>query len=343
MKSEIVNVALSRIIQNPMRQTKRYPYDDNKLAALMRSYDVVGVWPGMIGRKQGSEYELAFGHHRWHAAKKKFGTDHRVPLIVEDLSDEQMCQYMGRENLEDYNAVFLVMLEAWEAAKKFKARDAQNPQDLDVATLLGWTRPASSGNTVRMNEVAQACSNTSRLIAGGHMDLDDVGDLSVKAVRELTGRVVAQHEALERIGRERQQPRRNIESAQRTVSRSGRYVASKLRSGTVAPKNIRAEVDLHSFRAAAKDNNQSPLFATFAKPLIDQISKGCNDASIAAKFVEIKKSLGVLEMDEDVNSVKLIALQCGFASERFDKWKTTFTNPKRKVVNLRALEDQRSR
>ena len=38
-----------------------------------------------------------------------------------------MLQFMGRENGEDYNADFLVMLETWEAATRSIAdRDRQN-------------------------------------------------------------------------------------------------------------------------------------------------------------------------------------------------------------------------
>ena len=37
-------------------------------------------------------------------------------MVVRDLDDKQMLQFMGRENGEDYNADFLVMLEIWEAA-----------------------------------------------------------------------------------------------------------------------------------------------------------------------------------------------------------------------------------
>ena len=50
---------------------------------------------------------------------------------------------MGRENLEDFSADFLVMLEAWDAAEMFLSRDstAGNSQAIDTAHILGWTRP----------------------------------------------------------------------------------------------------------------------------------------------------------------------------------------------------------
>ena len=43
---------------------------------------------------------------------------------------------MGRENMEDYNADFLVMLESWKAAIKYCGRGRENPQTIDVAILF---------------------------------------------------------------------------------------------------------------------------------------------------------------------------------------------------------------
>jgi hypothetical protein len=52
-----------------------------------------------------------------------------------------MIGFMGRENLEDYNADFLVMLETWESARAYLSAFARKtPQSVEVAHLLGWTR-----------------------------------------------------------------------------------------------------------------------------------------------------------------------------------------------------------
>jgi hypothetical protein len=46
-----------------------------------------------------------------------------------------------RENMEDYSASFLVLLETWEAAAAFVGASApQDSQPIDIARLLGWTR-----------------------------------------------------------------------------------------------------------------------------------------------------------------------------------------------------------
>ena len=45
---------------------------------------------------------------------------------------------MGRENMADYNADFLTMLETWDAAvQHLESRDATSSQPVEIANLLG--------------------------------------------------------------------------------------------------------------------------------------------------------------------------------------------------------------
>ncbi len=63
-------------------------------------------------------------------------------FILRDLDDEQMIQFMGRENMADYNADFLTMLETWDAAIEYvPSRDGKPYQPIEIANLLGWTHP----------------------------------------------------------------------------------------------------------------------------------------------------------------------------------------------------------
>ena len=58
--------------------------------------------------------------------------------VVRKLNDEQMLQFMGRENLEDYNADFLTMLQTWEAAVNFwTSTDVHYPQHIEISRLIG--------------------------------------------------------------------------------------------------------------------------------------------------------------------------------------------------------------
>ena len=53
-----------------------------------------------------------------------------------------MIQFMGHENLEDYNADFLCMLETWEAGAQFflPLDGGKRGQAINSARLWGWTR-----------------------------------------------------------------------------------------------------------------------------------------------------------------------------------------------------------
>jgi len=53
---------------------------------------------------------------------------------------------MGRENLEDYNADFMCLLESWEATVGyFRGALPDEPESITIAAILGWTRTRSGG------------------------------------------------------------------------------------------------------------------------------------------------------------------------------------------------------
>lgn len=342
--SEIVNIKLTNIDANPLRRLAKYPYNEKKLDALMRSITDVGLWEGVIGRKQGNRIQIAFGHHRVEAARrsKSIGKDGKIAVILRDLSDEQMLQFMGRENLEDYNALFLVMLETWEAAIGLLGRRADHkPEDIEIARLLGWTE-ARSGDRKdehKVNDTALACSATYKLINGGYIKREHLADLSVKAVREICGRVVAQHEMLERMAKKTQTPPRETEQAKKASGKAGERVARNVRGGKVAHRDIRGQVDVEAYRHAKEVKKQTPLFSMFGKSLIESIARVAKDDSVGEKLHEVKSALGHIMLDDDIHIVKRIALECTNASERFDKWATVFSDPKKKVVPLKEVSN----
>ena len=54
---------------------------------------------------------------------------------------------MGRENMADYNADFLTMLQTWDAAVAFwPSKDGQAYQPIDIANLLGRTQVRAKEN-----------------------------------------------------------------------------------------------------------------------------------------------------------------------------------------------------
>jgi len=55
------------------------------------------------------------------------------PIIERKLTDEQMLQFMGRENGEDYKSDFNIMLNTWDGAIKFSGT---GKSDVEIARLL---------------------------------------------------------------------------------------------------------------------------------------------------------------------------------------------------------------
>ena len=97
--AHLVNVPIADIDPNPHRDLSTYPWIERKVEMLKRSIEGVGFWEGVIVRLKGKRVECAFGHHRIEAARR-LGID-KIPVIVRDLSDEEMLRFMGRENGED--------------------------------------------------------------------------------------------------------------------------------------------------------------------------------------------------------------------------------------------------
>ena len=57
-----------------------------------------------------------------------------------------MLQFMGRENMADYNADFITMLQTWDAAVTFSPlRNGEDGYPVDIAILLGWTPKRTLG------------------------------------------------------------------------------------------------------------------------------------------------------------------------------------------------------
>ena len=188
--SKLIEVPVDAVDPNPYRSLNAYAYDQIKVDTLKRSYDDVGMWEGVIARQVGNRYQIAFGHHRLEAAKQN--KIKKIPLIVKDVTDKRMIEYLGRENMEDYNANFEVMYDAWEAAVEFCRRFNGGKSDvLDIAKLLGWIRlrkPDKKNPKARLisSEVAMACSNVHDLIASGDATKDTYKGNSVTEVEVLT-------------------------------------------------------------------------------------------------------------------------------------------------------------
>jgi ParB-like nuclease family protein len=336
--SEIVNVKVTSIEANPMRRLAEYPYSETKIEALRASIRDVGLWEGVIARKVGHRYQIAFGHHRIEAQRREKGEDSRVPLIVRDLSDKEMLGFMGRENLEDYNADFLCMLESWEAACDFHGGDPrQIKQDVEIAKLLGWTSLRKRDGLPMINETAAACSNAKRLIDQGYIKKEKLAGLTVSNAREICQHIAHQHERLEAMAKHTKRPAAETETAKKILANSGERVAESVRAGKTAVKDIRGAIDFDAYEHAKETKAQAPLFSQFIKRLTSDLAEMLHSDRAAEKLEQIKDNLANIELEEDAKGVDLVSLECAHLAKRSDKWSRAMVVPAKKIAQLRAV------
>ena len=327
-------VPISAIDTNPFRSPGKYPYVERKIEALMRSIADVGLWEGVIVRKHGNRYQNAFGHHRVKAAKDSGLTE--IPVIVRELTDEQMLQFMGRENLEDYNADFLTMLETWEAGVRWSELfRAQSAQPIEVSKLLGWTR-AQPGDRidVRANNTADACHAASQLLKGGHIVRADLIDLTVHAARNICTRALATMERLAAMGKQGKRPDEEIKHAKKQVGKAVKKTARQSRAGEVAPKDLYGRVDLNTYRYAREAKKKSPLFELFGKQLADSLAKLLAEDATAEKLGEIQKAVTEVSLDEDKAVLRRLDYELDELSGRAQTWRRRITPTEKKVTRL---------
>lgn len=330
----IANVALSALEPNPHRDLGTYPFVERKVESLVRSIEDIGMWESVIARPHGDKYQLAFGHHRVEAAKR-CGIE-VIPVIVKDLTDEEMLQYMGRENGEDYSTDFLVMLNTWEGAERFRRRGAGKCESLSIAQMLGWTRKAD-GNFDRMNETAQACAAAHELISGGYMKRDDLRDLSVKSAKEIVQRSSARIAEIDKLAKVTQRPAEEVKAAKELVGKAAVTTASKVREGSVAQRDLRSQVDVEAMRhARAEKAKPSPLFAVFAKGLSDSLEKMLQSDAAADRLSEIANAVGMVTMDEDKEVLRRVDFHLGEVAVRATKWQKKLIPAEKKIVSLKG-------
>jgi len=341
---QIIDAPINTIAINPYRRLHTYPYIESKIEALQRSIADVGLWPSVIARPLDDrlwKYEIAFGHHRIEAARRSGLST--IALIVEDLTDMQMLQYMGRENLEDYSASFLIQLESWEAASKsglvHSSADEREPQAIDIAKILGWTETNTQGGraTPVMNPTARACAAAYSLIQGGYNTRHDFIDLSVRTAKDLTERAFSRIAQIEKVGRESGRSRLEIERTKEKYGQSVVETAAQFRTGKLLQRDIRSRVDFNAM-ARTRGEAPSPLFAVFANAVADNLKRTLNTDSDSDKLAEIEIVLGQISLLEDWEALRRLDVELINLARRAEGWQKRLIPSKEKVVQLQRLE-----
>lgn len=278
MNARIQTVSAAAIANNPHRRIGAYGLRPEKVAALKRSIERVGLWEGIIVRPVSDGFECAFGHHRLAAVRDQLGEQAEISVIVRDLDDGQMLQFMANENGEEFNTDFLVMLETWEAGVAFlDRRDDQKPQVIEIASFLGWTRPQSNReNGLNISYTAEACAAAAKLIEGGRLSRDNLQGLSIRQAREVCQATVAHLETIERVAAKQIKTgdgpsARQVERVKKEYAASAKSVADDLREGRIGTKKARGEVWSRADIRVRKQN--LPDFGIAVDQLVRQIER----------------------------------------------------------------------
>lgn len=346
--SEIRTIAIERILPNPHRDIQNYPMNKEKVGALVRSIQNgdIGLWPSIIARPAHSGYEMAFGHHRLKAAIEA-GLK-RIPLIVMKLTDEQMLQYMGRENGEEFGTDFMVLLNTWEAGVNFIASAGRGSKVTahDVARLLGWMRfYQRAGRTDQqdvMTEAAQACNAALTLIKDGYMRRDEFQGMTVKVAQAIAQRTLSMMEAAERSGRDTKEAPQVTKGYKDRIASGARRTAAGVRAGTIAKADVGKQTDTNALLELGKKKGSipKPLFDRFAYSLCADINKMVGHDSASVRLEEITKNLAHVELDADraaIGAVRGSLVQLGRRAETWDR-KITDDRLKDAAPNVAKLE-----
>ena len=338
--SEVKQVSVTSIDANPHRDLDTYPWIESKVEALSRSIDAVGLWESIIVRPVGKRYQLAFGHHRLEAAKRNGMT--KIKVIVRDLSDQQMLEFMGRENGEDYSTDFLVMLNTWEGAVNFERRYST---PIEMARLLGWTTVYSDGDE-RMTNVAKHCASAHELVEAGHMVRADFEDLSVKQAGQIVMRAKTRINKIAQRGEALGHKPSQVKAAQASVAKGAKAVAKKAKEGKLSTTELSANVDLEAYKSAGSSKPKKQLlFSAFGDALATQLSKTVNTDAASEKLKAVIKSLEMIEQDDDKRVVDRLHFELRELAARADEWAGDLVVPKtvqKRIVELKAIEGGKS-
>jgi ParB/RepB/Spo0J family partition protein len=341
MTSKLTSVRVDLIDANPWRNLKRYPFVESKVDALVRSIKDVGLWEGIIVRKVGSRYQLAFGHHRWRAAKKaRLKT---IPVIVRDLDDADMVRFMGRENLEDWHSDFSCMLESWEAgADFFRAHGPEKMKDLAIATELGWTTVHKDG-VHRMTKTAKACAAASALVAEDYLSKEELDGLSVRSAYDICSCARARMDQLERHGQEAKRPKRAIEQAKHQVAKGAKRTVEQVRAGRLPSSNIRAQLDINTWSQAAKAKKRTVLFEEFGRKAANAIDHMLDDDPVSERLAQILTAIDQITEKEDARVVARIRLELEYLKKRVVGWEKDFDKAVRGKPANKVIQIERKR
>lgn len=136
----VETLAVSKIAANPFQPRKKF--EEESLKELAESIREHGIIQPIVVRKNGKRYEIVVGERRYRAAKM-IGIS-EVPVIIKDLSEQEMMEFAILENLQREDLTPIEEAEAYQSLMI----NLNITQD-QLAQRLGKSRPYIA-NIVRL-------------------------------------------------------------------------------------------------------------------------------------------------------------------------------------------------
>ena len=114
-----MKLKLKDLQPNPFRDYDNYPLVEAKVTALEDTIKETGFWNNIPVRKNGTGYQIHFGHHRIQALKNVYGEEKMFNFPVDDVDDETMHKRMVAENAEEWGATTRQIDENVRTTKNF--------------------------------------------------------------------------------------------------------------------------------------------------------------------------------------------------------------------------------
>jgi len=160
-----MKVKINQLEPNPYRDMNNYPISEEKVKTLVDSIQQTGFWDNILARKQGSKYQIAYGHHRLAAIREVMKPTDEVDIPVKELTDALMLKIMANENMDDWKATPQVIDETVRVTKRFLEEHPEEIQlrphgytDGDIGKViiskfLGWPESRVSYSLERLKMV----------------------------------------------------------------------------------------------------------------------------------------------------------------------------------------------
>jgi ParB family chromosome partitioning protein len=162
-KKDLSRLLLNQLVQNPYQP--RTKFSEEEIEELSHSIKEHGILQPVLVRKKSNEdgkYEIIAGERRARAAK--IAGLKEIPVIIKEITDEQMLQISIIENIQREN------LNPVEEAKAYKRliTEFKRTQE-ELSQIVGKSRSAIA-NTMRLLNLPENILDSieDSLISGGH-------------------------------------------------------------------------------------------------------------------------------------------------------------------------------